>query len=999
MSLHEAIAASFTAWERRGRGGIPHDVPVALEPPHRPFFLLPEYEHQYLTFRANDGRVPSFLTRLWRFLFPPEVPPPPEPFIEHAPFARAFPFEPCAFRLRIAADHTTRIEVTRPLIEALAGALDTIAFELVGESGVVSCSIVCNVIDREHVAATLRAFLPEGAIEEGVDVLREAWRDDTLRAHVAYGLHREFFIPIECHSRVTPDPYIPLVAALARAADGECLAFQVLIERAANAWQETIADAVTDDDGTCRFDDAPEFLAAAQAKTESPLYATAMRIAVQAHDESRAQELLAGFETCFAAYHAPHGNALIPHDFVVTAPHDCDHVIPGRVSMQTGMLLSLDELAGLVHLPDASVRHGLLREREPERMFAREGTVLGVFGVGREAVPVCVPAEDRFAHLHAVGASGTGKSSFLLSIIAQDIAEGHGIGVIDPHGDLIDDILSLIPAHRHNDVIVFDPSDEEYVVGLGVLDARTSHEKTLLASDLVATIERYATSWGDGMSAILDGAIRALLYNEAPATLTDVHRFLVDERFRAARLGTVHDEHTRFFWTHEMPLIGMRSIGPLATRLGTFVRQPLIRAVVGQHTSRLHLGDVMHKGRIFLARLPVGLMGATQAGVLGSLLVTKFQQHAVARQALPKHERRPFFLTVDECQHFVTPSLASLFGEGRKYRLGLTLAHQTLNQLDAVPAVRDAVLGNAHTRAVFRADVRDARTLAEGFAQFEYGDITRLRRGEALVRIGSASNDARIATRHIVPDDAGARAVLIAASQARYATARAVVEAELRARYQAAPVPAPAPAPTPAPVPPPAPVEAPAIEVPPPPAEPPPRPARATTPRAPVAMATPGRGGTEHKYLQHLVKRLAEERGCRAVIEESVSEGQVDVALYRDTLAIACEISITTDVAHELQNVRKCLTGPFTHIVCIVHKPRMREKLASAVSELGSTLPIVVTAPDSFPQTLESLLPQQVSEEISVKGYRVRVSKQAQHRNGKSVIAEIIAKTIRKEAR
>lgn len=1045
MSPHEAVTASFVAWERRGRGGIAGDGPVHLEPPHRPFFVLPELLHPFITPSWDDGRVPPW----WRRLFGGrrEAPAPPEPYKELDPFPREFPYEPFAFKLLIPEDHATGSAATRALLQALTGALDTIVFELVGTAGKVTCSIVCNVVDRAHVAATLRAYLPASAIEEGADVLDATWRDDTARARIEYGLFREFFLPLPMHERFSPDPYMPLVAALTRAGESECLCMQVLIETTWNQWGKTIIDAVTDpNDDTCIFEDAPELLDAAHAKTETPIYAVSVRLGAMAEHTGRLRTLIAGFDGCFEVYGSARGNALVPQAIEAAQPGEDDPCIPLRLSRRTGMLLSLDELVGLVHIPDASVQYGLVRM--PTRTFdeSENGLALGIHGEGQDETLVRVPLEDRFAHTHAVGASGTGKSSFLLSLIVQDMDEGHGIAVIDPHGDLTSDILALVPASRHDDVIVFDPSDETHAVGLNVLHAATPHEKTLLASDLVATIERYATAWGDGMSALLDGTIRALLDNEVQGTLVDAHRFLVDEAFREARLATVTDDATRFFWTDEVPLIGMRSLGPLATRLGAFVRHPLIRATVGQHGKSLHLGTLMQEGKILLARLPIGLMGATQAGLLGSLLVTKFQQYAVARQAIPKAARRPFFLYADECQHFVTPSLASLFSEGRKYRFGLTLAHQMLTQLDRVPEVRDAVLSNAHTRVVFRTDVKDARVLAEGFASFDHAAIAGLNRGEAIVRMGRASNDALISTWRVdVPDESTQRDALIEQSRARYATPRAAVEEELRARYAQVPkaaVPAAknVQAPTLRPVPhlvsvpaalddvmpgvqvqredtgaqPPVKPEDEAAAAPPP-EEPTPEASLAPEPvaapkpprkprAAPVLeVVEPGKGGAEHKYMQHLLKRLAEERGCRAVIEEAVPDGQVDVALYRGDITIACEISVTTDLEHELGNVRKCVRSTeFTHVLCVVHKPRMRERMTAALKELAGAVPVTVIGPESLPAMLETLLPSVVPQETQVKGYAVKVSRRATgaatagQADGRRVIGEIIAKAVKK---
>jgi hypothetical protein len=282
-----------------------------------------------------------------------------------------------------------------------------------------------------------------------------------------------------------------------------------------------------------------------------------------------------------------------------------------------------------------------------------------------------------------------------------------------------------------------------------------------LASDLTGVFARLSTSWGDVMNTVLGQAVLAILESEVGGTLLDLRRFLVDDRFRAQYLTTIHDQEIRYFWQKEYQAIGTKSIGPILTRLNMFLRSKLVRHIVGQKNARLNLGDVMNKGeQILLVKLAQGMIGEENAALLGSLFVSKFHQHALARQSMAKAQRRPFFLYADECQHFVTPSLEALHGEGRKYALGMTLAHQTLAQIESMPKVAAAILGNAYTRVVFRVGSGDAKKLAEGLSFFERDDIESLGRGQAIVRIGGAANDCNIATVPVLsvpPDEAEAR--------------------------------------------------------------------------------------------------------------------------------------------------------------------------------------------------------------------------------------------------
>jgi hypothetical protein len=405
----------------------------------------------------------------------------------------------------------------------------------------------------------------------------------------------------------------------------------------------------------------------------------------------------------------------------------------------------------------------------------------------------------------------------------------------------------------------------------------------------------------------------------------------------------------------------------------------------------------MQEGKILLVKLSLGLMGEENAKLLGSLLVSKFQQCALARQTIPKPERRPFFLYIDECQHFVTPSLAAVYGEGRKYALGLTLSHQYLSQLDTAPKVKDAVLG-AYTRVTFRVSGSDARTFAEGCSFFERQDFEQLHTGEAIVRLGSALHDFKISTELpsvISPREAAERTTSITAhSRTQHATPRDIVETqfslwhprhgeasakpEVQEKYH--------------PLKPQQPQKTDNTELPPSP----------QTRPASVSTQALGKGGEQHKRTQYLIKKLAEERGFRAVIEEKVPGGFVDIALYRDALKIACEISITTDTAHEVQNIQKCLTAGFTQVVFLSASKAMRERVVANIRNEYPDAPVI--AIDLEGTTINAALdvygPLPEPENMKVKGYTVKIKRQTMHppgNTGRDAVAEVMARALTKE--
>jgi len=831
--------------------------------------------------------------------------------------------------------------------------------------------------------------------------LRDTW--DSLRGSAAileFGLGREFMLPLKTFREFSPDPLIPILGALSELREGDVGVLQVLFSPAVEPWPESILRAVTDGRGDPFFLDAPELTALAREKVAHPLFAAVIRTGAKSSSPGRAWEVIRGLAGTLVHLGRPEANELVP---LAAEDADLEEDLLARTAHRTGMLLGSAELASLVHLPHETVRIPALRRevrktKRPPASVLGDGVALGLNLHEGETRTVCLPRDLRMRHVHVVGASGSGKSTLLTQMILEDLTSGEGLAVLDPHGDLVDEILSRFPEEREQDFILFDPGDEEVSLGWNMLEARSESEKTLLASDLVGVFRRLSTSWGDQMNSVLANAILAFLESERGGTLLELRRFLVDRDFRAEFLRTVSDSEVLYYWQREFPLLVGKPQGPILTRLDTFLRPKPVRRVVVERVNRLDFRGIVDGGRVFLAKLAQGAIGEENSALLGSLLVSAFHQAAMSRQDLSPHARRHFFLYLDEFHEVATPSMAALLTGARKYRLGLTLAHQELRQLEAKNKdLASAVLANAATRIVFRVGEDDARSLERGFATFAAADLLNLGVGEAVARVERADHDFNLETARLPDLDASLAAArreeLVALTRRKFPR-RAEEDARDTAPAPSSPAPeAPRPEPAPRPA-------GPLPPTPPPAPAPPPPPKKA--PRPPEPPAPLGRGGPEHQYLQNLVKRWAESHGYRAVIEEPTpnDKGSVDVTLRSDDLSIACEISVTSKVGQEVGNALKCLEAGFHEVAILaLERPRLAKIEAALKAKLTDSqlARVHVVSPEEL-FTMLAMRPK--TTETVVGGYKVTVRKKAVEA-GEEVaryraLSEVIAKSVRR---
>ncbi|MFH1744940.1 MAG: type IV secretion system DNA-binding domain-containing protein [bacterium] len=349
-----------------------------------------------------------------------------------------------------------------------------------------------------------------------------------------------------------------------------------------------------------------------------------------------------------------------------------------------------------------------------------------------------IKKDDRRRHMYLIGKTGMGKSTILENMIVEDIRAGHGVAVVDPHGDLSEKVIEYIPSDRIKDVVYFNPADMEYPIAFNVVEQVEPHLRHLVASGLIGVFQKlWADSWGPRLEYILRNSILAVL--EYPgSTLLAITRMLSDKTFRKKVIEKIHDPVVKSFWVNEFAgyndKFAAEAVSPIQNKVGQFLSSSLIRNIIGQTKSTIDMRKIMDEGKILILNLSKGRIGEDNSALLGAMVITKIQLAAMSRVNVPENERKDFYLYVDEFQNFATESFANILSEARKYRLNITLAHQYIEQLSE--EVQSAVFGNVGTLIVFRVGAADAEVLMPEFAPiFTDEDIVNLPKYEIYLKL------------------------------------------------------------------------------------------------------------------------------------------------------------------------------------------------------------------------------------------------------------------------
>ncbi len=615
-----------------------------------------------------------------------------------------------------------------------------LSFEIVGLPGDIRFYVNTPNKYKDLVEKQINGAYPDAEIKvvnekmqkEGLVVGNEynIFSDTGKVAFASLRLKSSNYMPIKVYKDLAVDPLSSITSVLAKMTPGEGAAIQVLLSPSDNKWKKQgrayIARTKKNESNpeTAKYSADPKELEGIENKIGKPGFDTVIRIVVSSSSEESAKAHLENIVSAFTQFSG--GNSFTKNKHRFKGMFMTDFIYRFMPMRGQTAVLSSEELATVFHFPNKSITtphiFWISSKRAPApAQIPESGLYLGMSTYRGLSKPVYMQDDDRRRHMYIIGKTGVGKSELLKQMILQDVREGKGIGVIDPHGDLIEDILQLIPPQRAEDVILFDPSDTDRPMGLNMLEANTESEKHYVVSSIVGLMYKlYDPNKTGIIGPRFEHAIRNAMLTvmaERGSTFIEVVRALTDASFVQELLPKVQDPIVRRYWTDQIAQTSdfhkSEVLDYIVSKFGRFVTNKMMRNIIGQSESAFDFRKVMDEGKILLVNLSKGKIGEENASFLGLVLVPKILVAAMSRQDMPQEQRRDFYLYVDEFQNFATPDFAQILSEARKYKLNLIVANQFIGQMEE--EVKNAIFGNVGTLVSFRVGVTDANYLQHEF--------------------------------------------------------------------------------------------------------------------------------------------------------------------------------------------------------------------------------------------------------------------------------------------
>ena len=527
-----------------------------------------------------------------------------------------------------------------------------------------------------------------------------------------------------------------------------------------------------------------------EGKAAKPIFDINARLIVSAGTPDEADRIMKEFEAGFYQFTDPEGNGIKPINIFGKSFKQLVENFSFRLFDQTrAVALNVEEIVSLYHFPYS-------KKAAPQVNLPKEGILIGKSAFRGEEREVRIKKDDRRRHFYTIGQTGTGKSVLLQNMIAQDIRNGEGVAVIDPHGELIEKILELIPRERAEDVIYFDPGDTAYPMGLNMLeyDPRFPEHKTLIVNELLDIFNKLfnmATAGGPMFEQYFRNA--ALLVMEDPEsgnTLLEIEKILADKSFRDYKLSKSKNIVVDMFWRQIAEKAGgeasLQNMVPyVVSKFDTFLANDIMRPIIAQEKSSFNVREAMDNKKILLLNLSKGRLGELNSSLLGLIMVGKILMAALSRVNMPEAERQDFYLYIDEFQNVTTKSIATILSEARKYKLDLILTHQFIGQLEE--DIQKAVFGNVGSICSFRIGSDDGEYMEKQFAPtFIAPDLLNIDNRNAYLKLlvdGQTTKPFNIKT--IAPEKGNPEMAeyIKQLSRSKFARPREGVEEEIRKRH------------------------------------------------------------------------------------------------------------------------------------------------------------------------------------------------------------------------
>ncbi|MFA5935254.1 MAG: type IV secretion system DNA-binding domain-containing protein [Patescibacteria group bacterium] len=722
----------------------------------------------------------------------------------------------------------------------LFGRTDQVTFEIVAHKDKISFYVAIPVHQRDFIEEQIHAQYPHAQIEQILDYNMFAPTGVVMGSYLK--LRRTNAFPVKTYRKLESDPLNSITNALSKVTGDDGAAIQYVVRSARKSWRAeglriaremqqgkklsdvqkggvagTIGKELSSFASTAKpSDKAPkeayrlspleeEMVKGLEEKASKAGLDVNIRIVVSASDPNRAQRYLNDILGAYGQYNIyEYGNS-----FAKAAPRFqtvlIRHFIFRHFDERYAIVLNAEEIASLYHFPlptteTPKIDWLLARRALPPTNLPTEGILLGHSEYRGHDYMIRMKAQDRRRHTYIIGKSGSGKTELMKSMVKQDIEEGRGVCVIDPHGDFAEDALSFVPRERADDVIYFSPADTERPMGLNMLefDERYPEQKTFVINEMLKIFDKLydlKSTGGPMFEQYMRNAMQLIMDDpESGSTLMEIPRVLADEEFRAYKISKCKTQVVIDFWTKEAQKAGgeasLQNMVPYITsKLTPFISNDIMRPIIGQQKSAFNVREAMDEGKILLLNLSKGKLGDINAYLIGMVLVGKILMAALSRTDMEADKRKDFYLYIDEFQNFLTDSISSILSEARKYGLDLVIAHQFIGQLTQKgdTLIRDAIFGNVGSMMAFRVGPDDAEFLEKEFApvfnQYDLINVEAFTCNAKILIDNTATRPFNMKPYRPMPGpDKELPAMIRELSRYKYGRKRELVEAEIKER-------------------------------------------------------------------------------------------------------------------------------------------------------------------------------------------------------------------------